>query len=146
MIICWINKGSCYLVWSEPPAFLCQSVSLPKLQFDNFDMSEVELKHDLNHWIVRVRRDLDPAGSWAAGPLLQPFSSKKAKLKFRLACSGSYPCEFWTHPRCQFLGLPVQGYCHGENCFLILQCLCWNELVLVLCSSGACPCQLHTLC
>lgn len=62
MIICWINKGSCYLVWSEPPAFLCQSVSLPKLKFDNF---EVELKHDLNHWIVRVRRAFDPAGSWA---------------------------------------------------------------------------------
>lgn len=57
-------------------------------------MSEVELKHDLNHWIVRVGRVFDPAGSWVAGSLVQPLLSKKAKLKFRLSCSGSHPSEF----------------------------------------------------
>lgn len=96
-------------------------------------MSEVEMRHDLNHWIVRVRRVFDPAGSWAGGPLVHLLSSKKAKLMFWLACWGSYPSEFWTHPRCQFLGFPVLDYCHGENCFLILQCL------LLQC---ACPCAL----
>lgn len=145
MIICWINKGSCYLAWSEPPVFLCQSVSLPKLKFDNFDMSEIELKHYLNHWIVRVRRVFDPAGGCAAGPLVQPFSSMKAKIKFRWFAQGHTPLNFEHIQGANSLASQCRITVMVKIILWYCSVSCCNVLVLVLCSSGACPCLLHTL-